>query len=177
MFRPGSHEERPPLTKEKDQSLSFNHLPWKFRAAFESVCWKCVLFWTVQGRVCFLWKSVFTTLSPRCLTTTSTINYKDSDGIGPIDIPVLGVAYIPVQINNRQVSMHFLVADIAGEETQLGHPFPTQGLAHLDFGNHRIVPYFHIPSFLTANPARVSIPVQPVPTECGCYDTVDGYIR
>ena len=115
---------------------------------FESVCWKCVLFWTVQGSVFFLWKSVFTTLSPRCLTTSSTINYKDSDGIGPTDIPVLGVAYIPVQINNRQVSMHFLVADIAGEETQLGHPFPTQGLAHIDFGNHRIVLFEGVRSFV-----------------------------
>ena len=117
---------------------------------FESVCWKCVLFWTVQGSVFFLWKSVFTTLSPRCLTTSSTINYKDSDGVGPCDIPVLGVAYIPVQINNRQVSRYLLIADIAGEETLLGHPFLTHGLAHLDFGNHSIVlfevvPYFPVP--------------------------------
>ncbi|KAL7406654.1 hypothetical protein ABVT39_024094 [Epinephelus coioides] len=70
-------------------------------------------------------------------------------GVGPGDVPVLGEAYIPVQINNRQVSVHFLVADIAGDEALLGHPFLTQAQARLDFGNRRIVlfgeevPYFH----------------------------------
>lgn len=60
-------------------------------------------------------------------------------GVGPGGIPVLGEAHIPVQINNRQVNVHFLVADIAGDEVLLGHPFLAQAQARLDFGNHRIV--------------------------------------
>ncbi|XP_036001790.1 uncharacterized protein LOC118565513 [Fundulus heteroclitus] len=70
-------------------------------------------------------------------------------GVGPGDVPVLGEAHIPVHINNRQVSVHFLVADIAGDEALLGHPFLIQAQARLDFGNHRIVlfgeevPYFY----------------------------------
>lgn len=44
--------------------------------------------------------------------------------------------------------MHFLVADIAGDDVLLGHPFLTQAHARLDFRSHRIalfgekVPYF-----------------------------------
>lgn len=64
-------------------------------------------------------------------------------GVGPGDIPVLSEAYVLVQINSRQV-----IADIAGDEVLLGHPFLVQAQARLDFGNHRIVlfgeevPYF-----------------------------------
>ena len=70
-------------------------------------------------------------------------------GVGPGDVPVIGEVHVPVQINNRQVSVHFLVADITSEEALLGHPFLTQAQARLDFGNSRIilfgeeVPYFH----------------------------------
>lgn len=83
-------------------------------------------------------------------------------GVGPGDIPVLGEAHSPVQINNRQVSVHFLVADIAGDEALLGHPFLTQAHARLDFGNHRIVlfgeevPYFHSQSKSKAHAVRVA---------------------
>lgn len=52
-------------------------------------------------------------------------------GVGPGEIPVLGEAHIPVQINNQQVSVHFLVADIACDEALLGHPFLTQVHASL----------------------------------------------
>ena len=68
--------------------------------------------------------------------------------VGPDDIPVLGEADIPVQINNRQLSVHFLVADIVADEALLGHPFLIQAQA-LHFGNHCIVlfreevPYVH----------------------------------
>ncbi|KAM3623655.1 uncharacterized protein V6R79_013858 [Siganus canaliculatus] len=70
-------------------------------------------------------------------------------GVGPGDVPVLGETHIPVQINSRQVDVHFLVANISGDEALLGHPFLCQAQACLDFGNHRImlfgeeVPYFH----------------------------------
>lgn len=70
-------------------------------------------------------------------------------GVGPVDVPVLGEVKIPVSINNRQVEVDFLVADIDGNEVLLGHPFLTQAEALLDFGKHRIilfgeeVPYFH----------------------------------
>ncbi|XP_013855504.1 uncharacterized protein LOC106511300, partial [Austrofundulus limnaeus] len=60
-------------------------------------------------------------------------------GVGPVDVPVLGEAQIPVDINNRQVNVDFLVADIAGVEVLLGHPFLTQAEARLDFGRHRII--------------------------------------
>ncbi|MEQ2204331.1 hypothetical protein XENOCAPTIV_011529 [Xenoophorus captivus] len=60
-------------------------------------------------------------------------------GVGPGDVPVLGEAQLAVSINNRQVDVDFLVADIAGTEALLGHPFLTQAGAHLDFGNHRII--------------------------------------
>lgn len=42
--------------------------------------------------------------------------------------------HIEVQLNNRQVSVHFLVADIADDEALLGHLFLTQAHAHLDLG-------------------------------------------
>src|SRR4029434_6161357 len=70
-------------------------------------------------------------------------------GVGPSDVPVIGEVHVPVQINNRQVTVHFLVADITSEEALLGHPFLTQAQARLDFGNSRIilfgeeVSYFH----------------------------------
>ncbi|CAI5670379.1 unnamed protein product [Oreochromis niloticus] len=60
-------------------------------------------------------------------------------GVGPGDVPVLGEAQIPVSINNRQVDVDFLVADIAGNEVLLGHPFPTQAEARLDFDKRRII--------------------------------------
>ncbi|XP_026022288.1 uncharacterized protein LOC113021785 [Astatotilapia calliptera] len=60
-------------------------------------------------------------------------------GVGPGDVPVLGEAQIPVNINNRQVDVDFLVADIAGNEVLLGHPFLTQAEARLDFGKRRII--------------------------------------
>ena len=69
-------------------------------------------------------------------------------GVGP-DVPVMGEVHVPVQINNLQVSVYFLVADITSKEALLGHPFFTQAQARLDFGNSRIilfgegVPYFH----------------------------------
>lgn len=69
-------------------------------------------------------------------------------GVGPGDIPVLGEAHVPVQINKRMVTVHFLVADIRGEEVLLGHPFLVQAQAQLDFGKQQIVlfgeevPYF-----------------------------------
>lgn len=37
-------------------------------------------------------------------------------------LPVLGEACVPVQINDQQVGVHFLVADIAADETILSHP-------------------------------------------------------
>ena len=83
-------------------------------------------------------------------------------GVGPGDVPVIGEAYIPVQINNRQVSVLFLVADIAGEEALLGHPFLVQAQARLDFGNSRIVlfgeevPYFHAMSRPRTHAVRVA---------------------
>ncbi|KAK5623464.1 hypothetical protein CRENBAI_013776 [Crenichthys baileyi] len=70
-------------------------------------------------------------------------------GVGPGDVPVLGEAQLAVDINNRQVDVDFLVADIAGAEVLLGHPFLTQAGARLDFGDHRVilfgeeVPYYH----------------------------------
>ncbi|MEQ2197012.1 hypothetical protein XENOCAPTIV_020897, partial [Xenoophorus captivus] len=60
-------------------------------------------------------------------------------GVGPGDVPVLGEAQLAVSINNRQVDVDFLVADIAGTEALLGHLFLTQAGARLDFGNHRII--------------------------------------
>ncbi|CAI5671880.1 unnamed protein product [Oreochromis niloticus] len=60
-------------------------------------------------------------------------------GVGPGDMPVLGKAQIPVNINNRQVDVNFLVSDIAGNEVLLGHPFLTQAEARLDFGKRRII--------------------------------------
>ena len=83
-------------------------------------------------------------------------------GVGPGDIPVLGEAHIPVQINNRQVSVLFLVADIAGDEALLGHPFLSQAQARLDFGNQRIVlfgeevPYFDSKNKPKAHSVRVA---------------------
>ncbi|KAJ3582113.1 hypothetical protein NHX12_015871 [Muraenolepis orangiensis] len=69
-------------------------------------------------------------------------------GIGPGDIPVVGEANFPVQINKRQVSIHFLVADIASEEALLGHPFLVQSKARLDYGTNRMVLFGEeVPSF------------------------------
>ncbi|KAJ3581001.1 hypothetical protein NHX12_032607 [Muraenolepis orangiensis] len=69
-------------------------------------------------------------------------------GIGPADIPVVGEANFPVQINKCQVSIHFLVADIASEEALLGHPFLVQSKARLDYGTNRMVLFGEeVPSF------------------------------
>lgn len=46
-------------------------------------------------------------------------------------MPVLGEVQIPVNINNHQVDVTFLVADIAGNEVVLGQLFSTQAAAHL----------------------------------------------
>lgn len=83
-------------------------------------------------------------------------------GVGPGDVPVLGEAKIPVSINNRQVEVDFLVADIEGNEVLLGHPFLTQAEARLDFGKHRIilfgeeVPYFHPETVPKSHAVRVA---------------------
>uniref|UniRef100_A0AAV2K8I4 RNA-directed DNA polymerase n=1 Tax=Knipowitschia caucasica TaxID=637954 RepID=A0AAV2K8I4_KNICA len=83
-------------------------------------------------------------------------------GVGPGDVPVFGEAKVPVSINNRQVEVDFLVADIEGNEVLLGHPFLTQAEARLDFGKHRIVlfgeevPYFHPETVPKSHAVRVS---------------------
>lgn len=83
-------------------------------------------------------------------------------GVGPGDVPVVGEAHIPVKINNRQVSVHLLVADIAGDEALLAHPLLAQVQARLDFGNSRIVlfgeevPCFHTQSKPKAQAVRVA---------------------
>lgn len=83
-------------------------------------------------------------------------------GVGPGDVPVLVEAHFPVQIKNWQVSVHFLVADIAGDEALLSHPFLTKAQARLDFGNHRIVlfreevSYFHTQNKPKAHAVRVA---------------------
>lgn len=75
-------------------------------------------------------------------------------GVRPGAVPVLGEAHIPVQIDSCRVVVNFLVAEIAGDETLLGHPFLTQ--ARLDFGNQRIemfgeeVPYYNPQSNITS---------------------------
>nr|XP_061825306.1 uncharacterized protein LOC133612154 [Nerophis lumbriciformis] len=101
-------------------------------------------------------------------------------GVGPGDIPVLGEAHIPVLINNRQVNICFLVADIAGDEALLGHPFLTQAQARLDFGNHRIVlfgeevPYFDSTNKPKAHAVRVA---RTVVLEAGQEYVVQGNIH
>lgn len=66
-------------------------------------------------------------------------------GVGSGDVPE---AHIEVQLNNRQVSVHFLVAEIAGDEALLGHLLLTKAQAHPNFENNRIelfgeeMPYF-----------------------------------
>ncbi|XP_061754270.1 uncharacterized protein LOC133551511 isoform X2 [Nerophis ophidion] len=101
-------------------------------------------------------------------------------GVGPGDIPVLGEAHIPVLINNRQVSICFLVADIAGDEALLGHPFLTQAQARLDFGNYRIVlfgeevPYFDSTNKPKAHAVRVA---RTVVLEAGQEYVVKGNIH
>ncbi|XP_062374552.1 uncharacterized protein LOC134062534 isoform X1 [Sardina pilchardus] len=101
-------------------------------------------------------------------------------GVGPGDVPVVGEVHIPVQINNRQVCVHFLVADIASEEALLGHPFLTQAQARLDFGNGRIilfgeeVPYFNSVATAKTRPVRVA---RTVVVEAGLEYVVRGNIR
>lgn len=53
-------------------------------------------------------------------------------GVGPGDIHVHSATKIPVSINNKQVTLQFLVTDIASDEALLGHPFLTQAQARLD---------------------------------------------
>ena len=138
---------------------------------------KCVLFWTVgQGSVCFLCFSAM--LSPRSPRPLQPFTTKTLIGVGPDDIPVIGVAHVPVQINIRQLSMHFLVADIAGEQKlQVCHSWLKAKHALTLETTALCCSRECVPSFLTANPTRVSVPVPPVPTECGCIhqDMVDSY--
>lgn len=101
-------------------------------------------------------------------------------GVGPGDVPMLGEAYIPVHVNNRQVSVHFLVADIGGDEVLLGHPFLIQAQARLDFGNHRIVlfgedvPYFRSQTQPKTYAVRVA---RTVVLEAGQEYLVQGNVR
>jgi len=75
---------------------------------------------------------------------------------------VLGEAKVPVSINNCQVEVDFLVADIEGNEVLHGHPFLTQAEARLDFGKHHIVlfgeevPYFHPETVPKSHAVRVA---------------------
>ncbi|XP_063050302.1 uncharacterized protein LOC134445147 [Engraulis encrasicolus] len=100
-------------------------------------------------------------------------------GVGPGDVPVTGEVQLLVQINNRQVSVNFLVADIAGEEALLGHPFLTQAQARLDFGTNRIilfgeeVPYFNTVSQPKIQAVRVS---RTVVVEAGVEYVIRGKI-
>lgn len=77
-------------------------------------------------------------------------------------MPVLGEVQIPVNINNHQVDVTFLVADIAGNEVVLGHLFSTQAAAHLDFGRHHIVlfgeevPYYQAKASLRSRAMRLA---------------------
>lgn len=77
-------------------------------------------------------------------------------GVRPGTVPVLGEAHI-----NRQVSLHFLIADIAGDEALLGHPFLTEAQV-LEFGNHRInlfggeIPYFQAERKMKTDAVRVA---------------------
>lgn len=101
-------------------------------------------------------------------------------GVGPGDVPVLGEAKIPVGINNRQVEVDFIVADIASNEVLLGHPFLTQAEARLDFGKHRIVlfgeevPYFHPETAPKSHAVRVA---RTVVVEPGQEYLVKGTVR
>lgn len=101
-------------------------------------------------------------------------------GVGPGDVPVLGEAKIPVSINNRQVEVDFVVADIASNEVLLGHPFLTQAGARLDFGKHRIVlfgeevPYFHPETAPKSHPVRVARTVYIVKGTVHCTKGAQG---
>lgn len=64
---------------------------------------------------------------------------------------------IPVSINGRQFEVDFLVADIAGNEVLLGHPFLTQAEACLDFDKHRIVLFGEVvPYFQPETPPKIA---------------------
>ncbi|CAI5656958.1 unnamed protein product [Oreochromis niloticus] len=86
-------------------------------------------------------------------------------GVGPGDVPVLGKAQIPVNIRylgQYQVDVDFLVADIAGNEVILGHPFLIQAEAHLDFGKRHIilfseeVPYYQTEASAKSHAVRIA---------------------
>lgn len=104
----------------------------------------------------------YNTIHPDVRPPLQPSTVKTLIGVGPGEVPVLGEAHIPVRINNRQVSAHFLVADITGDEALLGHPFLTQARARLDFGNQRMVlfgeevPYFQPHSKTKTHAVRVA---------------------
>ncbi|KAJ3588487.1 hypothetical protein NHX12_012079 [Muraenolepis orangiensis] len=102
-----------------------------------SILMLLMLFWTVvPGKVLPLHR--YNAVHPEVRPALQPPVVTSVVGIGPGDIPVVGEANFPVQINKRQVSIHFLVADIASEEALLGHPFLVQSKARLDYGTNRI---------------------------------------
>ena len=140
---------------------------------WRSVC--CFGQWGREACVSFVSVQCFHPDAGRPLQPFTT---KTLIGVGPDDIPVIGVAHVPVQFNIRQLSMHFLVADIAGEQKlQVCHSWLKAKHALTLETTALCCSRECVPSFLTANPARVSVPVPPVPTECGCIhqDMVDSY--
>ncbi|CAL8335927.1 unnamed protein product [Gadus morhua 'NCC'] len=113
------------------------------------------------------WKSVFplchyNAIHPDVRPPLQSSIVETLIGVGSGAIPVLGEGQITVEINNRQASLLFLVADIAGDEALLGYPFLSQAQARLDFGNQRIVlfvegvPYFDSTNKTKAQAVRVA---------------------
>lgn len=47
-------------------------------------------------------------------------------GVRPGEVPVLGETHIEVQLNNRLVSIHFMILDSTGDEALLGQTFLTE---------------------------------------------------
>lgn len=80
-------------------------------------------------------------------------------GIGPINVNVLGEVHVPIQVGTHTVSVNFIVADVTEDtETILGHPFLEQARARLDFGSQKIVLFGEqIPYFNPKNKPRVHI--------------------
>lgn len=104
----------------------------------------------------------YNTIHPYVRPTLQHSTVETLLGVGHGDVPVLEETHIEVQLNNRQVSVHFLITDIAGNEALLGHPFLTEAQARLDFGNHRIelfgeeMPYFQPESKVKTHTVRVA---------------------
>lgn len=96
-------------------------------------------------------------IPPFHLTCVETLH-----GVGLGDVLVLGEANITVSLNNCEVEVDFLIADIVGHEVLLGHPVFTQAGARLDFGKARIVlfrdevPYFHPETAQKSQTVRVA---------------------